>query len=214
MADVVRQHITKAPGVCGGRACIAGHRIRVMDIVVLHEMRGLSRDELVQTFPGLTPADIHAALAYFFEHVSEIQEEYRGDQATLKMLLTCPPAELRTRLGEGPSSGVVAAAAQDAIRTHITKTPGVCGGRACIAGHRIRVMDIVAWHEMPGCSADEVVDMFPGITPADVHDALAYYFDNREEIEADFRKDEEWAKFAEANFPSQLREKLPQTATP
>ncbi len=35
----------------------------------------------------------------------------------------------------------------------ITKTPGVCGGKACIAGHRIRVMDIVIWHEHMGMSA-------------------------------------------------------------
>ncbi len=30
---------------------------------------------------------------------------------------------------------------------HITKTPGVCGGKACVAGTRVRVMDIVIWHE-------------------------------------------------------------------
>src|SRR5438093_1307471 len=93
-------------------------------------------------------------------------------------------------------------------REYITKTPGVCGGKACIAGHRIRVMDIVVLHEMRGMSRDELVQAFPGLTPADVHAALAYYFDNREEIEGDFRKDEEWAKFAEANYPSVLREKL------
>ena len=39
----------------------------------------------------------------------------------------------------------------------ITKTPGVCGGRACIAGHRIRVMDIVVWHEFRGYAPDEIV---------------------------------------------------------
>jgi hypothetical protein len=50
--------------------------------------------------------------------------------------------------------------------------------------------------------------MFPGITLSDVHAALAYYFENRAEIEADFRNDEEWARFAEANYPSLLREKL------
>ena len=95
----------------------------------------------------------------------------------------------------------------EVIRQHITKTPGVCGGRACIAGHRIRVMDVVVWHEMRGYSADEIVAMFPGITLADVHAALAYYFDNRQEIEADFRNDQEWAAFAEANYPSVLRDK-------
>lgn len=91
---------------------------------------------------------------------------------------------------------------------HITKTPGVCGGKACIAGHRIRVMDIVVWHEMRGYSPDEVVDMFPGITLADVHAALAYHFDHREEIQADLKRDEELAEKLRPLFPSKLREKL------
>jgi uncharacterized protein (DUF433 family) len=95
---------------------------------------------------------------------------------------------------------------------HITKTPGVCGGRACIAGHRIRVMDIVGWHEKRGMPVAEILANFPGITRADVHAALAYYFDNVEEIENDFRKDEEWARWAETNLPSriprELKEKL------
>jgi uncharacterized protein (DUF433 family) len=72
----------------------------------------------------------------------------------------------------------------------IVKTPDLCGGRACIAGHRIRVADIVAWHERRGYSPDEIVAFFPGLTLGDVHAALAYYFDNREEIEADLRQEE------------------------
>jgi uncharacterized protein (DUF433 family) len=208
MADVIHEHITKTPGVCGGKACIAGHRIRVMDVVVLHEMRGLSCDELVQAFPGLTPADVHAALAYFFENVSEIQEEYRRDQATFKMLLTCPVAELRTCLEAEPGREVAAEATPGAVRARITKTPGVCGGKACIAGHRIRVMDVVAWHEMHGMCPDEIVYNFPGITVADVHAALAYYFDNRAEIEADFQHERELAEALRPNFPSKLQEWL------
>ena len=97
---------------------------------------------------------------------------------------------------------------EDIVRKHITKTPGVCGGRACIAGHRIRVMDIVVLHEMRGMCPEEVAYQYPSITLADVHAALAYYFDNRDEIQAEFRKDEEWAKFAEANYPSLIKEKL------
>ena len=101
---------------------------------------------------------------------------------------------------------------ENVLVQHIEKTPGVCGGRACIAGHRVRVMDIVGWHENRGHSVAEIVEMFPCITPADVHAALAYYYDNREEIENDFRNDEEWARWAEANLPSriprELREKL------
>jgi uncharacterized protein (DUF433 family) len=96
---------------------------------------------------------------------------------------------------------------ENVTKPYITKTPGVCGGRACIAGHRIRVMDIVVWHELRGYCADEVVDMFPGITLAEVHAALAYYFDNREEIEAEFRRDREIDEWAREHAPSLLRDK-------
>jgi uncharacterized protein (DUF433 family) len=85
---------------------------------------------------------------------------------------------------------------------HITKTPGVCGGRACIAGHRVRVMDIVGWHEKRGHPIAEVAAMFPGVTRADIHAALSYYYDNVEEIESEFLKDEKWARWAAANCPS------------
>jgi uncharacterized protein (DUF433 family) len=94
------------------------------------------------------------------------------------------------------------------ITQHIEKTPGLLGGKACIAGHRIRVIDIVVWHEKRAKSADEIVAMFPGITLSDVHAALAYYFDNREEIEADFRGEAQVADGLRAKFPSKLEEKL------
>jgi uncharacterized protein (DUF433 family) len=86
----------------------------------------------------------------------------------------------------------------------ITKTPGICGGRACIAGHRIRVLDIVVWHERRGYSPDEIVDMFPGITLAEVYAALAYYFENRDEIDVDFRADEIATDRVRAGAPSKI----------
>lgn len=33
------------------------------------------------------------------------------------------------------------------ITEHIEITPGICGGRSRIAGHRLRVQDIVVWHD-------------------------------------------------------------------
>jgi uncharacterized protein (DUF433 family) len=94
------------------------------------------------------------------------------------------------------------------IAPHITKTPEICGGRACIAGHRIRVLDIVVWHEKRGYSPDEIADLFPGITLADVYAALAYYFDNTQEIEDEFRKSDEWAEWLRANVPSKIPAEL------
>jgi len=96
----------------------------------------------------------------------------------------------------------------DVITEHIAKTPGVCGGKACIAGTRVRVMDIMIWHEHMGWSADEIVSQIPHITLSDVHAALAYYFDHREEIEEDIRRNDEIAENFRAQYPSKLKEKL------
>ncbi|HJZ92095.1 MAG TPA: DUF433 domain-containing protein [Gemmataceae bacterium] len=91
---------------------------------------------------------------------------------------------------------------------HIAKTPGICGGRACIAGHRIRVADIVVWHERRGYSPDEIVALFPGLALGDVHAALAYYFDHRSEIDADLEADDGLARQLSQTQPSKLRERL------
>jgi len=56
--------------------------------------------------------------------------------------------------------------------------------------------------------------MFPGIALGDVYAALAYYFDNREEIEAEFRQDEEKVQFVKAHYPSKLQENLRGRANP
>lgn len=67
----------------------------------------------------------------------------------------------------------------------------------------MRVADVVAWHEKRGYSPDEIVELFPGITPADVHAALADSFDNRPEIEDDLRT-ADGAERLRANVPSKI----------
>jgi uncharacterized protein (DUF433 family) len=74
------------------------------------------------------------------------------------------------------------------IAEHIEVTPGVCGGKPRIAGHRIRVQDIVLSHQRAGMTPDEIVSAFPTITLSDVYAALAYYHDCRAEIDADIRE--------------------------
>jgi len=72
-----------------------------------------------------------------------------------------------------------------ADRVRIVSTPGICGGRARIDGHRIQVEDVAIWHERMGMSPDDIVSEYPSITLADVHAALAYYYENRQRIDAD-----------------------------
>jgi uncharacterized protein (DUF433 family) len=81
-ARTVYSHITKDPEVCGGRACIDGTRIRVMDIVALLE-EGYSPEKMLNVFAvPLTLAQVHAALAYFYDHKEEIEASFADqDQA-------------------------------------------------------------------------------------------------------------------------------------
>lgn len=88
---------------------------------------------------------------------------------------------------------------------HIETTPGVCGGKPRIAGTRIRVEDIFVWHELQGKSPNEIVASFPHLTLADVHAALTYYFDHREEIQRQMREARELASAMRMSIPSKLR---------
>lgn len=102
----VPERITKVPDICGGRASIAGH-VRVLDVVIWHEQNGLSPDEIVSQVPSITLADVHAALAYYYEHREEIQEEIRAERAQAEGFHHNNPSALterlsRSRLDEPP----------------------------------------------------------------------------------------------------------------
>jgi len=84
-------HIASTVGVCGGKPCIAGTRIRVQDIYVWHELQSQSVDEIIAKFPQLTHGDAYAALAYFWDHRQEILEEIqRGDALVAELALKHP----------------------------------------------------------------------------------------------------------------------------
>ncbi len=84
---------------------------------------------------------------------------------------------------------VMATSAQ--VYAHICKDPEVCGGKACIDGTRIRVMDIVGLHQH-GYRPEQMLNVYSvPLTLAQVYAALTYYYDHPEEIEASFREDEE-----------------------
>jgi uncharacterized protein (DUF433 family) len=95
---------------------------------------------------------------------------------------------------------------------HVERKPGVCGGKPCIAGTRIRVWDIHVLHNIEGRRPEEIVAAFPHISVADIHAALAYYYDNREVIDREMREAEEFALRLQAEQGptrfSQLRDKL------
>jgi len=66
---------------------------------------------------------------------------------------------------------------------HIVKVDGVCGGEATIEGTRIAVWHIVGYYYKVGLSVEEMLAEWDYLTPAQVFSALAYYHDNKEEID-------------------------------
>jgi len=94
MDTTLDSHIESTPGTCGGRPRVAGTRIRVQDIYVWHDLQGRSADEIVASFPQLTLGDVHAALAYAFDHRAEICFALAEDDRLID--------ELRRQTGPGP----------------------------------------------------------------------------------------------------------------
>jgi uncharacterized protein (DUF433 family) len=64
-----------------GKACIDGTRHRVIDIAADHLAHGYSAGQIVEQYPDLTQAQVHAALTYYFDHQDEmnaaLMESYR-----------------------------------------------------------------------------------------------------------------------------------------
>ena len=57
------RRITMEDGKCGGRPCIRGTRMRVVDILELLSA-GASVEEILRDYPGLDRDDVLAALEY------------------------------------------------------------------------------------------------------------------------------------------------------
>lgn len=98
MSTSTGNRITRTPDICGGKACIAGHRVRVLDIVVWHEHQGMTPDEIVSHIPTITLGDVHAAFAYYFDHIEEIQQEMRDERAFAEEFRRSNPSLLDAKL--------------------------------------------------------------------------------------------------------------------
>lgn len=70
---------------------------------------------------------------------------------------------------------------------YITTEPGISKGSPIIAGTRIRVLDITIEYEYLGYTPDEIVSAHPHLTLPQVHDALSFYYENREELDQEIR---------------------------
>ena len=72
----------------------------------------------------------------------------------------------------------------------VQKTPGVCGGRACIRNTRISVWGLVNSRRL-GATDEQILENIVGLTPDDFRAAWDYYRQHPAEIDEDIRENEE-----------------------
>ena len=95
------------------------------------------------------------------------------------------------------------------VTQHIEMMPSALHGvKAVIAGTRIRVMDVYAWHVQQGKSAQQIVEEFPHLKLADVHAAMTYYWDNEALVQEQIKREEEAAQEALRKYPPKLPEAI------
>src|SRR5260370_27176155 len=93
------RYIVATPGTLGGKARIAGRRISIEDIAIWHLRLGKTVDEICAEY-DLSLAEVHAALAYYYDHRDEIERQINEGDAFLKALRDSSPSKLAKRLAE------------------------------------------------------------------------------------------------------------------
>lgn len=74
----------------------------------------------------------------------------------------------------------------------IVSHPHIAGGAPVIKGTRVTVRTIAGYYQM-GMSVDEILLTLRHLTPAQVHYALAYYFDHKRAIDAEIKANDDIA---------------------
>jgi uncharacterized protein (DUF433 family) len=74
-------------------------RVRVAQIVMDYLAYGWSVDEMCRQHPYLTPAEAHAAMAYYFDHQEEIDQEIEVEvKEAASALANAPPTPFMVRM--------------------------------------------------------------------------------------------------------------------
>jgi len=90
-------HIELNPDTRGGKPKIAGTRITVADIVLMHRRLGRALEEIAGTY-DLPIAGVYAAMAYYYDHKNEIDHDLDEEEALAEAFKQNNPSRLREKL--------------------------------------------------------------------------------------------------------------------
>ena len=74
------------------------------------------------------------------------------------------------------------------IGSLVTQTPGVYGGRPCLAGTRFPILQVAACYQA-GWTANDLAERY-GLDLAKVHAGIAYYLANQQAVDQELQERE------------------------
>ncbi len=97
MQLVSREYIEIADEVRNGKPRIAGTRIAIEDIAVMHLKQGYSLIEIAGKY-DLSLASVYGAMAYYYDHRDEIEHRTAEEDAKVEALKKNCPSLLQQKL--------------------------------------------------------------------------------------------------------------------
>ena len=193
MSETGYKYIVQDENICFGKPRIEGTRMAVVFIASEYANMGWSPDEISFHHPGITVAQVHSALAYYYDHRQEIDERDRqGREFAERMEAAQKQQGLSKKLEEerrrrGLPKPEVRPEKEPEFG-YIVKEGEICGGKPRIAGTRMKVEFVVIERFERGWGVEEICSSRPHLTEAEVRAALAYYDAHKEEIDKDIRQ--------------------------
>jgi uncharacterized protein (DUF433 family) len=90
-------YIESSADTRGGKPRIAGTRITVADIVLMHRRLGRALEEIAGTY-DLSLAPVYAAMAYYYDHKNEIDQSLDEEEGLAEDFKKNNPSRLREKL--------------------------------------------------------------------------------------------------------------------
>ena len=97
MQIVLDRHIEVGLSIRGGKPGIAGTRIAVSDVVLMHLRLGQSLEQIAGHY-DISLAALHAAMTYYYDHQSEIDRAMQEEDTTFQELRETTPSLLQAKL--------------------------------------------------------------------------------------------------------------------
>jgi uncharacterized protein (DUF433 family) len=99
MVSTLTQHIEITPEVRGGKPRISGRRITVADIAIMHLRMSQPLNLIAQEY-DLSLASLHAALSYYYDHQTEIEQSIAEAETFAEEFRKTHPSPLQQKLAK------------------------------------------------------------------------------------------------------------------